>query len=302
MGNLGWMAAGATVFLAVVLVAMHFDRGQDVAAELAWQSARIEGVDRMSVALESAAEAEKSAVMAITDEDSVAYADQARAASATVERERQALEAGLRDHGTPAERDLLAKFGVVFADFRRVDDEILPLAVQNTNLKAYALAYGPAADALRDTGAALEHLVTDGSASPRRADLTAAALGAEVAALRVQALLPPHIAEEDDGKMASLEAQMGGEEGVVRKDLDALAALGAGPLVDEAVAGWARFLELKGQILALSHANTNVRSLAISLRRKRQVTAACQSALDELRDAIKAEPIAGADRVPALPR
>lgn len=298
-----WMAAGAAVLLVVVLVVMHFNRGQDPAEQLAWQGKKLEIADRMSVALVSAAEAEKSAVLAITDEDSRTFADQARAASATVEQGRKELEEVLRSRGTQNERDLLAKFAQVFADFQRVDDQILALAVKNTNLKAYALAYGPAADTLKEMEAALSHLVAASATSPALAGVTATALGAEVAALHVQSLLPPHIAEETEAKMAALEAQMAREEHEVRKDLDGLAALGKSPDLDLAASRWAHYLELKTQILALSHENTNVLSLALSLSRKRQVTAACQSALGELRDAIKAEPIAGVSYGrPAMPR
>ena len=303
--DLLWMAAGAAMLLVIVLMALAFNRGQSPAEQLAWHSKRMEMVDAMSLALESAAEAEKSAVLAITDEDSRAYADQARAASRTVEQRRLDLETLLRSRGTENERQLLTKFDQVLADFQRVDDQILALAVKNTNLKAYALAYGAAADTLRDMEAVLSRLTTESATSPDLATVTTLALGAEVAALHVQNLLPPHIAEETDEKMAQLEAEMTREEHEVRKDLDAIAAIDSvrteNP--EAALSRWGRYLEIKTQILALSHENTNVLSLALSLNRKRQVTAACQDALTELRDAIKAEPIAGGMNFePALPR
>jgi hypothetical protein len=304
--DLLWMAAGAAMLLVIVLTAFAFNRGQSPAEQLAWHSQRMEMVDAMSLALESAAEAEKSAVLAVTDEDSRAFADQARAASRTVEQRRLDLETLLRSRGTENERQLLTKFGQVFADFQRVDDQILALAVKNTNLKAYALAYGAAAETLRDMEAVLSRLTTAGATSPDLATVTVLALGAEVAALHVQNLLPPHIAEETDEKMAQLEAEMTREEHEVRKDLDAIAAIDSvrtNPNLEAALSRWGRYLEIKTQILALSHENTNVLSLALSLNRKRQVTAACQDALTELRAAIKAEPIAnGMNFDPALPR
>ncbi len=304
--DLLWMAAGAAMLLVIVLMALAFNRGQSPAEQLAWHSKRMEMVDAMSLALESAAEAEKSAVLAITDEDSRAFADQARAASRTVEQRRLDLETLLRSRGTENERQLLTKFDQVFADFQRVDDQILALAVKNTNLKAYALAYGAAAETLRDMEAVLSRLTTESATSPDLATVTMLALGAEIAALHVQNLLPPHIAEETDEKMAQLEAEMTREEHEVRKDLDAIAAIDSvrtSPNLEAALSRWGRYLEIKTQILALSHENTNVLSLALSLNRKRQVTAACQNALTELRDAIKAEPIAGEMNFdPALPR
>jgi hypothetical protein len=293
-----WMAAGAAMLLALVGLALYFDAARNPAQQLAWQAHKVELVDAMTVALESAAEAEKSAVLAITDQDSQAFADQARAASSTVQQRQRDLETLLQTRGTDDEQRLLEKFGQVFADFQRVDDQILTLAVKNTNLKAYALAYGPAADALQDMEAALAPLTTEPATS-------ALALRAEIAALHVQNLLPPHIAEETDEKMASLEADMAREEEKVRQDLDAIAALGnvrQNPDLEAAASAWSRYLERKARILVLSHENTNVVSLALSLNRKRQVTAACQSALAELRDAIKAEPIAAGYFHPALPR
>ena len=51
------------------------------------------------------------------------------------------------------------------------------------------------------------------------------ATDARIAALRIQTLLPPHIAEESDRKMDELEARMAKEDQEVRKDLEGLAAL-----------------------------------------------------------------------------
>jgi hypothetical protein len=304
--DLLWMAAGAAALLVLLVVVWRFNPAGNAAEELASQAKKIDIVDRMSVALESAAEAEKSAVLAITDEDSRAFADQARAQTGTVDQARKELDDLLRARGSQAERDLLAKFGAVFSDFQHVDDQILALAVKNTNLKAYGLAYGPAAEMLKDMEGALARLISENAASPDSARITALALGADVAALHVQSLLPPHIAEETDDKMAALEGEMARAEEGVRDDLDALAAL---PSVAKssnfaaASAAWAHYEDLKVRILALSHENTNVLSLALSLTRKRQVTAACQAALMELRDAIKAEPIAGVSYGrPAMPR
>jgi hypothetical protein len=84
-----WAAAG-TVFLALSLLLLWHFR-QDPAQQLAFKASRVDLVGRMQFALFSASEAEKSAVLAITDQDSQTFADQARTASAEVERERQEL-------------------------------------------------------------------------------------------------------------------------------------------------------------------------------------------------------------------
>ena len=62
---------------------------------------------------------------------------QARAATAEVERERQELRKLLATGGTKVEQDLLSQFSEAFGNLQRIDEEVLRLAVKNTNLKAY---------------------------------------------------------------------------------------------------------------------------------------------------------------------
>ncbi len=123
------------------------------------------------------------------------------------------------------------------------------------------------------------------------------AYGAEIAALRIQTMLPPHIAEATDPRMDELEALMTREDEQVRSDLEGLGAL---PKLDGnadlavAASSYARFREIKDQVLALSRANTNVRSLSISLNQKRKVMFVCHEVLSNLQDAIRNEPVEGA--------
>ncbi len=304
LNDLLWMAAGAAMLLVLVLAVQYLHQAQNPTEQLAFKARKIELVDRMRLDLASASEAEKSAVMAITDEDSQTFADQARAASAAVERGRKEL---LLQTGAPqGEKALLGQFSQVFAEFQRIDDDVLSLAVKNTNLKASSLAFGPAAEALKEMDAALSHLVAEGATSPDAAKVTMLAVGARVGALRVQTMLPPHIAEESDQKMDEMEARMAKEEQEVGADLEGLAALqtsSANPDLQTARSRWMRFGEIKAQILKLSRENTNVRSLTISLDRKRKVMSMCQDALAALRQAIQEEPIAGVTYGrPAKPR
>jgi hypothetical protein len=304
LNDLLWMAAGAAMLLVLVLAVQYLHQAQNPTEQLAFKARKIELVDRMRLDLASASEAEKSAVMAITDEDSQTFADQARAASAAVERGRKEL---LLQTGAPqGEKALLGQFSQVFAEFQRIDDDVLSLAVKNTNLKASSLAFGPAAEALKEMDAALSHLVAEGATSPDAAKVTMLAVGARVGALRVQTMLPPHIAEESDQKMDEMEARMAKEEQEVGADLEGLAALqtsSANPDLQTARSRWVRFGEIKAQILKLSRENTNVRSLTISLDRKRKVMSMCQDALAALRQAIQEEPIAGVTYGrPAKPR
>jgi len=299
------MAAGAAVLLAVVAGVLPFRDERSPAARLAARDERADAVAAMQLALTSACEAEKSAVLAVTDEESEAFADKARAATVEVERRRGELAGPLAKDGTPLERDLLAKFTDAFAEFRRVDDEVLALAVRNTNLKASALSFGPAADAVREMGAALDRLVASHANSLNGKPVTSLADRAQIAALRIETLLAPHVAEESDRKMDELEAAMAKDDETVRRslaDLAKLPAVGGDADLATAASRYATFAELRGRILALSRENTNVRSLAMSLNEKRKVTAACLAALAALRDAVLAEPVPGGTDGPVSPR
>jgi hypothetical protein len=291
-----WMAAGAAVLLGVLLVVLHFSGEVDPSARLASKATRADLVGRMQVALTSSSEAEKSAVMAVTDETSRKFADESRAATAAVERRRGELAERLKTDGTQEERELLDRFSQAFSEQRRVDDEVLALAVANSNLHAYALAFGPAADAIEEMNAALSRVVTSHEGSPDAVQITRLGLGAQVAALRIQALLAPHIAEETNPKMDDLESRMAAQDEAARAalaGLSALAALQGDADLAKAASSYARFAEIRGRILKLSRENTNVRSLVISLDRKRKAMLACLDALSALQDAILAEPIPG---------
>jgi hypothetical protein len=296
-----WMAVGAGMLLLIMLVVLHVQRGQSPADQLAFKAKRVDLVERMRLALASASEAEKSAVMAITDEDSQKFADQARATTAEVEQGSKELGELLQAGGTGNEKDLLAQFSKVFAEFKRIDSDLLVLAVKNTNLKAYSLAFGPAADALQEMHTAIPRVVANSAALPQARNIALLAFSAETAALRIQALLAPHIAEESDQKMDELEARMTKEDQTVREYLDGLAKLpefSGDTALETARSSYDKFSKIRTQILALSRENTNVRSLAISLNQKRKVMLLCQDALAALQQAILQEHIAGVNYGP----
>ena len=89
-----WMTGGAALLLACVLLVLHFRDLQTPTTQLAFKATRVELVERIRLSVAVASEAEKSAVLAITDEDSQAYADQAWKATAAVEQGRSALPWG----------------------------------------------------------------------------------------------------------------------------------------------------------------------------------------------------------------
>ena len=274
---------GTALLLAVLLTVVYFQANQHPSEQLAARARRQQVAGELRLALASAAEAEKSAVLAITDQESEKFAAEARAATAAAEQRRAELS-DLLKNGSQREQELFAEFSASFTKLQQIDKEVLDLAVRNTNLKASALLFGPAAEAIRQMDAALSRVMAK-SSSPRELRLAAAA---QAGALRIQALLPPHVAEENEQKEDALEAQMAQQDAEVTKDLRDLGLQAA-----EAAASYARFSEVRAQIIKLSRENTNIRSLALSLNEKRAADVACQASLAALEAEIAAEPVAG---------
>jgi hypothetical protein len=226
------------------------------------------------------------AVMADTDETSVAFAREAEKETLALESDLAQLAPIARGLHYSDETTLLEAFRSVFAKYRALDREILALAVENSNLKAQRLSFGPgqdAANALRD---ALEAAARGAPAAD--ACRVRALVATSVAAVReIQVLQAPHIAASEDEAMTAFEKQMSEAEADARSALRELASIDR-PQFQSALAAanaaLTRFLAVHGQILALSRHNSNVRSLALSLGQKRTLTAACEANLRALRD------------------
>jgi hypothetical protein len=291
-----WMAAGAIFLFLVMLFVWHFQSGQRPIEQLASRAGRVDLVAQMRLNLASASEAEKSAVLAVTDQDSKTFADQARAATSEVEMERNELRKLLTKSGSQNERDLLIEFSRVFYNLQRIDSDLLVLAVKNTNIKAYSLAFGPSVEALNQMDTALSRLVKKSAGFTSAGSVPQLANSALVAALRIQTLLAPHIAEESDAKMDELEVQMTKEDQEVRKNMGSLSSIQDfhnDPDLKIALTSYNQFSEVRTRIIALSRENTNVHSLTISLGQKRKILFMCQEVLSTLQQTILEEPIMG---------
>ena len=234
-----------------------------------------------------AADASNRAVMADTDDASTAFANEARKATDAVQKDVESLRPILNNQGFANEAQLLDSFNTRFGEYRKVDGEILSLAVENTNLKAQRLSFGSANEAVEAFRQSVEGATADGSKDQWQAK----ALGANaVAAVReIQVLQAPHIAESNDERMTEMEKRMTASEARARDGLRQLAGVvgpGTRPQLAAASAALDRFMEINAQIIALSRRNTNVRSLALALGQKRTLTASCQQELQALQDAL----------------
>ena len=86
-----------------------------------------------------AADASNRAVMADTDEQSVAFAGEAEQAKKAVQKDMDALRPILQGLGYSAEARLVDEFLSRFAQYQALDRTILDLTVDSTNLKAQRL-------------------------------------------------------------------------------------------------------------------------------------------------------------------
>lgn len=280
--------------VAVVIVASA--TGCNAALETTLQ--RLMEAQRLSATLlvefTSAADASNRAVMANDDESSGAYAREAVEATQAVRTTRDALAPLLMNLGYTAEGGLLDEFDGAFAEYRALDDTILGLAVENTNLKAQRLSFGPAREA---ADAFIASVGGVSAAAPTETWHVRALAASAVAALReIQVLQASHIAEADDAAMTMAEKQMATAEAAARSAVDALGSLvsrESKPQLAAAAAAMSRFTAVHAEILTLSRRNSNVRSLALTLGQKRMLTARCEDALRALQASLAKRTIGG---------
>ena len=274
--------------VAIVAVCLCAAAGCDEnAAHLRIAEARRLSAD-LGVQFTAATDAANRAVMADTDEGAMKFAQEARVATEAVQSHAKALASVLAQLDYPDETRLLEEFERRFAEYRTLDSHILALALEGTNLEARQLSFGAvqeAADAFRD---ALDAVAPSNPAADSWR-LKALAATALAGAREIQVLQAPHIAEPDDAEMTRLEMRMAAAETAVRKALVRVGNLvspKSRPEVAKATAALDRLSSLNSEIKTLSRRNTNVRSLALSLGEKRTLTAACETALRALQDAL----------------
>ncbi len=304
-----WIAVGVLSLLALFFTILYSRAERDPVAQIAFKEKRVALVNAIRLVLAAASEAQNSAVMAVGEQDSQAFANQARAATAALEGERAQLELLLKERSIPREVELMDRVAETLSEFQKIDKQLLDLAAQNSNRKAYRLAFGPVLKLLLEMDEALSHIVADDADLPseNKVEILKLVSEARISALRMQVLLLPHIAEENDRKMDDFEAQLALDAAKIQANFAALNALLPPSIksnVATATSRYAEFEKLKTQILKLSRANTDLKAVAMALNEKRKAMLACQDALVALEQAIQAEPITTAipsGRSPSIP-
>lgn len=238
----------------------------------------------LHVEFAKANEAANRAVMADTDEASVAAAQEAEQAATLAQQHLSQLQPMLQSLGYRDEITSLDGFKGRFAEYRTLDAEILPLAVENTNLKAQRLSFNGGQEAADSFVSALARATTGVQGA---ADLVPAWV-AKMAILEIQVAQARHIAEADDAAMTRIEAKMAASNAAAHDAVKRLRSRlpAAAPAWAAVTTALDQFIDINRQIVELSRRNSNVRSLALTLGRKRVVVAAAEDQLRALEEAL----------------
>ncbi len=247
-------------------------------------------VSQMRINLLKSVEMEKNAVMAITDEESQEFADQSLAASAAVEQNLTHLRSLIDAAPMQDEKKLDSEFNTCWMELRKLDQVILELAVQNTNLKAASLSREKGDETMQQFEHALEELMHSYAGTRNEGRITDLAFRAITAGLKMYNLHSSHIAEASDEKMDQIETQIKAEENEAVKSLDGLAEIVGDEskgLLLQAKAAFSEFNEVTAKVIKLSRQNSNIKSLELSLGRKRKIAAQCDEILATFQEAVQ---------------
>lgn len=245
-------------------------------------------------ALAEVSEAQNGAVLASADSERELFVAQAKKASAELSDAMSKLTRELSHRRTPDMDGRLQTAARTLSHFEDLHSDLVGLATQNSNYRAYSLAYGPMIGALQTIDQALTQVID------RHAELSAAddqqsyrsSNEARAGALRIYSLLVPHIAEKEDAKMNELEASIEQEEQRVTKNLQTLTSLkivSDSLDLEKAESAWKEFYKLRSEIIPLSRLNTNLRSARLALNERRAAMLAMEDSLAAIESALESE-------------
>jgi Four helix bundle sensory module for signal transduction len=286
--QIGFAISLAFLLIFIVAFFMSHEHSNRLKTEFEKSTKKIQLVQIMKSDILASAEAEKSSVMADTDETSKAFAEQSMQASQNVEKARIEFESLIEKNGKEAK--LQDDFNSCWEKLREADRESLSLAVQNTNLKAFRLSFGPAATGIRRMETALNQLMDSVVSYPNASRIERLASKALTGALNIYTLQAPHIAETTDTGMDGIEKKMKQFDEQVHdalSRLDALVIDSGKNLVGKAWKSYQDFQTINAEIIDLSRRNSNIRSFVLSLGKKRNTMVQCLDLLNALQDGVQ---------------
>lgn len=250
------------------------------------QVGKLDLVNKIEHQLLTSVEAEKSAVLAITDEESIEFASQSKRSVEKIDRLRSDLSELITADARREEVETLDAFTAKWVELKEIDARLLELAVANSNLKAAHIAAREGAAALDRFLASIDAVTRSSSDVAILRSLTTAA----TSAARIHSLLLAHIPEAADAEMTALEARMRRLGTTIDTALRETGGLVSATAASEAAQAWAEYQRIMAEVIRLSRLNTNVISFDVSVHEKRTATRACLDALAALRTAIESGP------------
>lgn len=247
-------------------------------------------ISTMRIQLLEAIEDEKNAVLALTDEESKGFADRARKASDGVENNRKEMAAIIHHENASREMELMKEFDSCWLQFRKLDETILALATQNTNLKAQQLSATQCAQEMKRLEESLNGFILKRVKAGQGDEAVRLSYEALTASLKIFALHKPHIETASDKEMDTIEQEIQSDDASARKALRALRAipnLGGNANLKSAETAYDKFMSLTAEVLRLSRLNTNIKSAELSLGKKRLISAQCQEILATLQESVQ---------------
>lgn len=283
-----WLLAAILVLVAALLFIGVRYRDVTVGMELVPKviARKVAVLSALRINMIKSAETEKSAVMADTDKASMMFAEEAVRGAEAAEEELRELSQLIEAYPSEKEVKLLQEFKRCWTEFRDIDQVVLENAVQNSNLKAARLSFGAARSAITVFEGALLQLLAGQESGP----ICWLATNALAAGLKIQLLHAPHIASPNDEEMDAIEKTIRENDSMVRRSLDALQPLvlpDRQSALRRAEAAYNEFANVTAAVIELSRQNTNIKSMELSLNRKRNITSQCEEILMSLQDAIQ---------------
>ena len=286
------LLAGLVLVAVLVWIGIKYESNFRLENVLSIRTKKTEVLSKMRADLLKSVEAEKNAVMADTDEASLAFADQSRQAAEAMDRDRRELGLLVEKDYSDREMKLLQEFDRCGTELREIDQAILDLAVKNTNIKAMKLSFGKGSEVVKRFEEALGDLNQAKTSSRADNQIAETACNALVAGLKIHGLHAPHIASPNDDEMDRIEARMAQYADVIKTSLIQLKGLvpeEKQASFQEAEAAYEDLERVTEEVIALSRQNTNIKSFELSLGRKRKITAQCDEILISLQEAFRSK-------------
>jgi hypothetical protein len=274
----------AVTFGLLLFIAVSKDRTPYIHLEDTFRNIlnKNETLSQMRSYLYQSLEMEKNAVMARTDEESQKFVAPWLASAAAVDEKLKDLHSLVEASAMQDEKKLVVEFDTCWTELRRLDQTILQFTGQNTNLKAADLSRGRGAEVVQKFQSALLAVIEASAGAPNESQVVRYCYRAFAALFKIYALHSPHIAEASDEKMDEIEARMNTENNEISNFLNELSgAVGQAQLDSllQAKEAFAEFMEVTAEMIVLSRKNSNIKSLELSLGRKRKVAAQCDEIL-----------------------